>query len=308
MNIIKIPFKDNYLTHGIPLGYEGENLTTEIRIIPDEIITGASYRLEFNNGQGTDLKRKDDYLYAFVKAEMLTVGDIDAQLVWTWNDVVDGEKVNKTDKSNKAHWRVLDSIKLSEDLENAYPEILNQILADIAEIKEYGGGGGSGRPGEDGEDGFSPEIIVEKVEGGYQFTITHKDTEPTVITIFNGKDGTDGKDGSDGYSPTITTEETSEGYNLTIQNKDSEPETVLIKNGKDGKDGDNGNDGFTPTVTTEETEEGYKMTITNKDAEPTVIEVKNGKNGSDYTLTEDDKQDIAAYTLSLITDGDTLTY
>lgn len=310
MNIIEIPLKNNILSNGYVLGYDGENLTTEIRVIPAEIIKGAEYHIEFSNGEGLILNATKDYLSAVLKAEILTVGDIDAQLVWSWKERQNGEEVTLTDKSNVAHWRVLDSIELSRDIEKAYPDILAQILADIADIKEYGGGSGSGRPGVDGEDGFSPEVLVEEVEGGYQLTITNKETEPTVITIYNGKNG---KDGNDGYSPEITTEETAEGYNFTIQNKDNS-ETVLIKHGKDGKDGSDGDDGFSPTIGTEATEDGFKMTITNKDAEPTVIEVRNGKNGKDgedgddYVITDADYQAIAAHVLTLIEDGDTLSY
>ena len=275
MNIIEIPLKNNILSNGYVLGYDGENLTTEIRVIPAEIIKGAEYHLEFNNGEGLILNANKDYLSAVLKAEVLTVGDIDAQLVWSWKERQNGEEVTLTDKSNVAHWRVLDSIELSRDIEKAYPDILAQILADIADIKEYGGGGGTGRPGVDGEDGFSPEVIVEAVEGGYTLTITNKDAEPTVVTIYHGKDGKDGKDGVDG-------KDGQDGY--------------TPQKGVDYFDGKDGKDGYTPQKDVD-----Y---FDGKDGKDGV----DGKDGKDYVVTEADYQAIAAHVLTLIEDGDTLSY
>lgn len=314
MNIIKIPLtkiEDAFggisyeLPSNVVLGHCGENLTTEIQIQMDEIKSNAVYTLEFKHADGVIMEKHDGYLSKRIGAEVLVTGDVDVDISWSWKEKIDGEEKTLTDKSKIAKWRVLDSVQLSEALEKQHPEIIAQILADIEDIKQYGGGGGSGRPGEDGEDGFSPEIIVEEVEGGYQFTITHKDTEPTVIILYHGEKGKDGKDGQNG--------------------KDG-------KDGLDGKDGKDGQDGFSPTIEAEAVESGYQMTITNKDAEPTVIVLqhgergkdgkdgqngadgkdgqngKDGENGKDYVITDADYQAIAEYVLTIMEDGDTLKY
>ena len=63
-----------------------------------------------------------------------------------------------------------------------------------------------------GEDGFSPIVVVEETDIGYDIIITDKE-KTSRVSVKDGKDGADGKDGVDG---------------------------------KDGKEGADGKDGYTP--------------------------------------------------------------
>ncbi len=78
----------------------------------------------------------------------------------------------------------------------------------------------------------------------------------------------------------------------------------------------NGKDGVSPTVAIVDIENGHKITITDINGSKS-FDVINGINGIDgekgdkgdpYTLTEADKLEIANTVLSLIPDGDEVSY
>jgi hypothetical protein len=300
MEIIKILVEDNYLPDNIVLGYNGENRTAKLELTVDNIVQDATYTIELSNKEIIPLEAVDGFLVAEIKAEVLTTGEIDAQLVWSWNVSERGqEPYVATDKSNVAHWKVLDSISVSDDYEKEHPEIIQQILTDIADLKENGGGG-SGKPG------YSPIVEMKEVEEGVEITITDVNGPQTAL-IENGKqgpagpegkvgpvgpegpqgeagkDGSAGKDGKDGFSPDITTEEIEDGVKITIV-KENGTEDVFLYNGKQGPKGEQGIQGIQGPAGPE------------------------GPRGETYNLTEDDCQNIATYVYAMFEDGDTLTY
>ncbi len=294
MEIIKILVKDNYLPDNIVLGYNGENRTAKLALTVDNIVQGAVYTIELSNKEIIPLEVEDGVLTAEIKAEVLTTGEVDAQLVWSWTVSERGQEDYKaTDKSNIAHWKVLDSISVSDDYEKEYPEIIQQILTDIADLKENGGGG-SGKPG------YSPIVEMKEVEEGVEITITDVEGPQTAL-IENGKQGpqgipgpegkvgpvgpagSQGEAGKDGFSPDITTEEIEDGVKITIV-KENGSEDVFLYNGKQGPRGEQGIQGIQGPAGPE------------------------GPRGETYNLTEDDCQNIATYVYAMFEDGDTLTY
>jgi hypothetical protein len=350
MNIINIPLiktEDSYgsvsyeLPDGIVLGHDGENLTTELQIHLPEIVDQAEYLLELSSTEGLWMKKHDGYLSCVIGAEALAVGDVKAQLSWSWLEVsAEGKEVTLTDKSRVAKWRVLDSVKLDESLQKAYPEILATLMANLSKT------GVNMRYNEDSRfiewsyldtDEWHPLFSADEVTEGasaYQSAVKlgFKGTEEEWLNSLHGKDGKtpvkdeDYFDGKDGFSPEVTAKEVEDGVEIATTHKDAEPTVVKVKHGKDGKtpvkgeDYRDGTDGFNPEVTLEETEAGVKITTTHKDAEPTSVEVRHGKDGytpikdkdyfdgKDYVITSADYEAIAEVVISQLVDGDSLAY
>jgi hypothetical protein len=138
MEIIKIPFENKALPHGVVLGYDGENLTTEIQIIMPEIIEKATYWIELKHCKDALMLEKDgNILKASLEAKHLVEGETEAQLVWSWLEVVNNEEKTLNDKSNIAFWRVLDSVKLSDAMQEAYPEVDEDTMAETDVTDTY---------------------------------------------------------------------------------------------------------------------------------------------------------------------------
>lgn len=151
-----------------------------------------------------------------------------------------------------------------------------------------GAPGKDGSPGKDGadgapgQDGFSPSASVAETGTGATITITDK-TGTTTAEIKNGKDGapgkagTNGKDGADGADGTTFTPSVSAAGDLSWTNdggKDN-PAPVNLK-GPQGETGPTGPQGETGP-------QG-----------PTGATGPQGAPGKDYTLTDEDKTEIAA--------------
>lgn len=309
------------LYSGVAIGYEGENLVTEIRFHIPDYNKDDSYRVEINDGNFYLLNNLDDYAYLYVSAEMNFSEVFDIQLVGC--HAVDEETI-KVKKSNTTQWRTLDSVNASKEGEAKYPEVLDEILAKLQNIGEVTAG----------KDGYSPTFEATTVEDGYKITVTSKDGEEIVTDVFylkngtNGKDGRDGVDGvngqdgqngEDGFSPAVTLKQVSYGAIVYATQKDGTTQNVTILHGKNGSNGTNGTDGFSPTVSTTETETGTTVVITDATGDHTFA-VKNGTNGkngqdgrdgidgSDYVITEADYNAIANVVLGKLPDGDTMAF
>ncbi|MBO5258124.1 MAG: collagen-like protein [Clostridia bacterium] len=165
---------------------------------------------------------------------------------------------------------------------------------------ENSGGGGSGA------DGFSPSASVEQTDDGAIVTITDKDGT-TTATITNGKDGQPGEKGEPGESPTVAVSAIDGGHRITITDKDG-VKTVDVMDGTDGDPGEPGSPGnpgrgivsVARTSSTGAAGTTDTYTITYTDNTTSTFEVYNGKDGDPYTLTDADKQDIAAAAAQLV--------
>ena len=140
----------------------------------------------------------------------------------------------------------------------------------------------------DGTTYTTPSIRGEKGQTGDTPTITASKTGKTTSIYVDGsevaqiEDGTDGTNGDDGYS--LTANVTKSGKVATI--------TITDQNGTTSaqvEDGTDGTDGVSPTVTITPITGGHRITITDADGEHSADIM----DGDDYTLTEQDKQDIA---------------
>lgn len=151
-----------------------------------------------------------------------------------------------------------------------------------------GAPGKDGSPGKDGadgapgQDGFSPSASVAETGTGATITITDK-TGTTTAEIKNGKDGapgkagTNGKDGADGADGTTFTPSVSAAGDLSWTNDGGKanPAPVNLK-GPQGETGPTGPQGETGP------------------AGPAGPTGPQGAPGKDYTLTDEDKTEIAA--------------
>lgn len=315
---------------GVSVGYEGENLVTEIRFyIPDYNIDD-SYRVEVNDGNFYLLENKEEYISFIVSAEMNLAENFDVQIVGC--HAVDDETI-KVKKSNVAKWRTLDSVNASKEGQAKYPEVLDEILALLKNMGEIS----------EGKDGYSPTFEATPTDDGYKITVTSKQEGEIVTDIFylhngtNGKDGIDGRNGQDGrdgvdgvngqdgqngqdgFSPAVTLKQVSYGAIVYATQKDGTTQNITILHGKNGSNGSKGTDGFSPTVSTTETETGTTVVITDATGDHTFT-VKNGTNGqngqdgrdgvdgSDYVITEADYDAIAEVVLGKLPDGDTMAF
>lgn len=325
MNIIKFPLikiEDAFgkaiyeLPHGVVLGHDGENLTTEIQIYTDEILDNATYYLELSCVEGLQMEKHDGYLSRVIGAEALVTGDVDVQLTWTWFDVNDeGKEENKTQKSRVAKWRVLDSVKLSDSLEKAYPEILATLMANLSKtgiemryndetrLVEWS------YIGEEVDEWFPLFSADDVTEGASAYNIAVKNgfkgSEVEWLESLHGRDGKDGENGKDGYTPVKDVD--------YFDGKDG-------VDGKDGQDGLNGKDGYTPQKGVDYFDgENGKDGKDGKDGYTPQKDVDyfdgkdgkdgaDGKDGEDYIITDADYQAIANLVLTQFVDGDNLTY
>ena len=151
------------------------------------------------------------------------------------------------------------------------------VLTYSADTKSYveNSGGGNGA-----EDGFSPTVEVEEIEGGYRLTITDVNGTKDVDVL-------DGKDGADGLSiyelSAIAT--TSEGYTLV------EGKNVSIPEGRTISVGDLLLAPQTNTIYKVEVVDYYGAVGLHAAVELMKLS---------YTLTEQDKSDIANAVLAAL--------
>lgn len=113
----------------------------------------------------------------------------------------------------------------------------------------------------------------------------------------DGAPGTPGTDGTDGYSPTVSTLAITGGTAVTITDVNGSHTFDVM----DGADGQNGTNGISPFVSISAITGGNAVTITDA-THPSgqTFNVMNGTNGSDYTLTAQDKSDIAQLVVGLL--------
>lgn len=168
-----------------------------------------------------------------------------------------------------------------------------------------------GDKGDKGDDGTSVGIhdIQESELAGDFSTIFF--TDGNNLNIRNGKDGTNGNDGVGIKSVVQTTSSSEDGGSnvITVTKTDNTTSTFTVKNGskgsagKDGTNGTNGTNGKDGTSVTvksvsESTADGGNNVVTFSDGK--TLTVKNGSQGvkgdkgDPYTLTDTDKNTIAA--------------
>ena len=104
----------------------------------------------------------------------------------------------------------------------------------------------------------------------------------TGVMSFGIPKGKDGTNGDDGYSPTANVSKSGKVATITITDKNGTTSAQV-------NDGTDGTDGISPTVTITPITGGHRITITDADGEHSA----NIMDGDDYTLTAQDKQDIA---------------
>ena len=162
-----------------------------------------------------------------------------------------------------------------------------------------------GKNGKDGDDGFTPTVSINKT--GTTTTITITDASgPHTATIEDGQDGQDGKDGDagqDGVSPTVSISKSGTTTTITITDESGD-HTATIEDGQDGDAGDDGTT-FTPSIT--EITGGHRLSWTN-DGGKTTPQAVDIMDGEDYTLTAQDRQDIADIVIQDIGSADTTSY
>lgn len=127
-----------------------------------------------------------------------------------------------------------------------------------------------------GQTGDTPNITASKT--GKTTSIYVDGSEVAQI-----EDGTDGVNGDDGYSPTASVTKSGKTATITITDKNGTT-TAQVEDGTDGTDG------VSPTVSITPITGGHRITITDADGEHSADVM----DGDDYTLTAQDKQDIAA--------------
>ena len=104
----------------------------------------------------------------------------------------------------------------------------------------------------------------------------------TGVMSFGIPRGKDGTNGDDGYSPTASVTKSGKVATITITDKTGTTSAQV-------EDGTDGTDGVSPTVSITPITGGHRITITDADGEHSADVM----DGDDYTLTAQDKQDIA---------------
>ena len=228
--------------HTIPLGFEGENEFTKVRIdcktifdqhptaVPTLAVTDPA-----GNQYPAVIVRDGDIVEWTVTASDLTAkGDGEIQLIFT----VDSDVIGKSDT---AKTRVLRSITPSGEIPSGIENFIEQAGEVLGEVQQAlvdipttidtavdtaleqakesgefdGADGKDGKDGTDGKDGADGK---------------------------DGKDGADGAPGADGYSPSASVTKSGKVATITITDKNGTT-TETVSDGADGQDGQNGQDG-----------------------------------------------------------------
>lgn len=263
MELIVVKFNDwNALPDRVVLGYDGENRSRKLVLIPPDI-EDKNYRLEIKGVGFYELEKEENTLTATILAEMLKEGDIEVQVVRVSQIVnEDGTVEPETHKSNVATWRVLNSVELSRDYEKQEPDALDRLLAAFGKQYpefQYNEANRALEWRYVNEEEWTVLFSVDEVSEGasaYQIAVKngYEGTEEEWLQSLHGKDGKDGRDGvdgkdgvngsdgKDGVSATAEIVETENGTTVKITDVNGE-KSFTVKNGVDGQDG---KDGYTP--------------------------------------------------------------
>lgn len=104
---------------------------------------------------------------------------------------------------------ISEGMEVDEAIVSQHPDVITQILKDIAYLKENGTGGGTGgpgAPGEDGEDGGYYSLSLEQNEAGtltVSYSASESDMpaiEPKTFTLPVGPKGDTGAPGKSAYA------------------------------------------------------------------------------------------------------------
>ena len=128
----------------------------------------------------------------------------------------------------------------------------------------------------------SPEMTVERVEGGVKVTTKDwkQETEAVVHDGAKGNKGDPGDPGQDGVSPTASVTQTAAGATVTVTDASGTTTANLT----------NGQDGYSPTASVSKSGDTATITITDKTG-TTTAQVEDGQPGQDgisptVTITE----------------------
>ncbi len=131
------------------------------------------------------------------------------------------------------------------------------------------------------------KLIFEKDDG------SEAEVQFTAPQGPQGEKGADGTSGKDGFSPTVYVTKSGKETEIHI-NAVNGPQSVTILDGADGKDGTNG-------VSATHSWNGTTLTITSASGTSSAnLKGEKGDTGDSYTLTEADKDDIAALAATLL--------
>ena len=222
------------------------------------------------NGQnGNDGNDGHSPVITASKTNGVTTIKVDDTTIATVNDGLNG---NKGDKGDKGDTPIITASKING---------VTSVSADgtvIATIND----------GDKGDKGDTPIITASKAEK----TTTIYIDGVSIATI---NDGINGKDGNNGHSPVITASKVGTVTSILIDGT----EVAQINDGQKGADGNkgaDGTDGHTPTITA--TKSGKITTIS---VDNTVVAtINDGTDGNDYTLTTQDKTDIANLVIQIL--------
>ena len=215
----------------LPIGYEGENLYTQVRVNCEEIFRDYPSATAGIAIQGPDgevypaavTKTGNDIVWTITSSFLSAEGTGLGQLTFVDNETVikseifhfvvynslvaDGEMPDPVED-----WITEANNKLGE-VEAAVEQIPQTIDDALAEAKASGEF--------DGEDGFSPVISVTEITDGHRVSIT--DAEGTEsFDVMNGdpgqpgQPGAPGQPGQDGVSPTVSVTPITDGHEVTI--------------------------------------------------------------------------------------------
>lgn len=275
-----LDFNDWYLENDLTVGYEGENLVNEIRLLSNSIDENTNYRIETDEDIFELEKHAEEgYLSLVFKASMKIDKIFKLQVVGVKEEVDENGVTHiKTKKSNVATWRYIDSLNISKKLEEEYPDILDTIFSAYqrgsVEMKyetetqtvywKY-------RKDDLWYPLFRQASIVE---GASAFAIARRhgfmgDEEEWVASLkgekgddgytpIKGVDYFDGKNGKDGYTPVKNIDyfdgsNGRDGVSIVAVNKVNDNLIITLSTGRDvnvgyvkgdkGSKGDKGEDG-----------------------------------------------------------------
>lgn len=239
----------NLTNRVIPIGYEGENLYTQVRINCEEIFRDYPSATAGIAIQGPDgevypaavTKTGNDIVWTITSSFLSEKGAGLGQLTFVDNETVikseifhfvvynsliaDGEMPDPVED-----WITEANNKLGE-VEAAVeqiPETIDEALAEAKASGEF-----------DGEDGFSPVVSVTEITDGHRVSVT--DAEGTeTFDVMNGEPGQPGQPGAPGQpgvSPTVTVTDITGGHRITVTDATG-PHSFDVMDGEPGEPGD----------------------------------------------------------------------
>ncbi len=229
----------------IPLGFEGENLYTQVRIdckkVFDEdqsfVPTLAIVAPSGEKYPGIVTRDGNIVTWEVSASDLTSKGTGELQLAFTKDEVIGKTYVARTRiersiiPSGEVPTVIENFIIEAGEIVNGIPQMIDDALAEAKASGEF-----------DGEDGVSPVVNITTITGGHRITIT--DAEGThAFDVMDGEDG----DTGNGIASIIKTGTSGlvDTYTITYTNGNTTTFTVT-----NGEKGDPGDPGHSPVITT----------------------------------------------------------